>query len=390
MCKRILFAAALFSGAACAQTVDINGKDFISGAGDERLADIARQAAASGKKLVVTAPTYWQDKVAAKLHAGAANANVQMSEGFFENVLVRVEDAKASPAKPDTAKADAARAEQARADQARADAARAESVRSEAAREEAERADAARAEAARAEAAKAEAARAEAARIEAARVEAARVEAARVAAEKAAVAQAEEAKVQAAKAAQNHLAQIKQGMEKNLNEGRPADGTISVEQLQKDDVLFVDESVRGVVRRGGARAQLFWLDGDLNLDRVELIPDGPNRYKLAEPVRNLANPVLRSHEANVHFTGAVPPADSAERKSLQQQFAEGRDITGTLRPADLRQGDVIYLGKGAAVVTRRSGNEMLRSWLDGELSLGQSGLLKQSAGAYRVLTDTVK
>jgi chemotaxis protein histidine kinase CheA len=385
MCKRILFAAALFSGAACAQTVDINGKDFISGAGDERLADIARQAAASGKKLVVTAPTYWQDKVAAKLHAGAANANVQMSEGFFENVLVRVEDAKASPAKPDTTKADAAKAEQAKADQARADAARADSVRSEAAREEAERADAARAEAARAEAAKAEAARAEAAR-----VEAARVEAARVAAEKAAAAQAEDAKVQAAKAAQNHLAQIKQGMEKNLNEGRPADGTISVEQLQKDDVLFVDESVRGVVRRGGAHAQLFWLDGDLNLDRVELIPDGANRYKLAEPVRNVANPVLRTHEANVHFIGAVPAADSAERKSLQQQYAEGRDITGALRTADLRQGDIIYLGKGAAVVTRRSGNELLRNWFDGELNLGQSGLLKQSAGTYRVLTDTVK
>ena len=98
MFKRILFASALFSTVAMAQEVNISGKDFLSGAGDARLADIARQAAASGKKLVVTAPQYWQGKVAAKLHAGAANASVQMSEGFFENVLVRIEDNKAAPA----------------------------------------------------------------------------------------------------------------------------------------------------------------------------------------------------------------------------------------------------------------------------------------------------
>src|SRR5450432_577130 len=121
MLKRILFASALFSTAAIAQQVDINGKDFLSGAGDARLAEIARQAAASGKKLVVTAPAYWQGKVAAKLHAGAANASVQMSEGFFENVLVRIEDGRPAPAKGDAATA----AEPPRADAARADAARA-------------------------------------------------------------------------------------------------------------------------------------------------------------------------------------------------------------------------------------------------------------------------
>src|SRR3954452_16819897 len=132
MFKRILLASALLTAtAAMAQEVSIDGKDFLSGAGDARLADIARQAASSGKKLVVTAPQYWQDKVSAKLHAGAANATVQMKEGFFENVLVRVEDAKpAKPepaaAPPDSSKDDAAKAAAARADAAKAEAARAE------------------------------------------------------------------------------------------------------------------------------------------------------------------------------------------------------------------------------------------------------------------------
>jgi hypothetical protein len=388
MFKRILFATTLFSSAAFAQQVDINGKDFISGAGDARLADIARQAAASGKKLVVTAPAYWQDKVAAKLHAGAANASVQMSEGFFENVLVRVEDSKAAPPKADAAKVDTAKADQAKADAARAEAAKAEAARAEADRIEQAKAEAARAEAAKAQAARAEAARIEAAQAEAARIEAAKAEAAKAEAAKAEAAKVEAAKVQAAKAAEDHLAQIKQRMEKNLNDGKPADGTLTVAQLQKDDLVFVDGSVRGVVRRG-AHTQLYWLDGELNLDRVELIPDGTNRYKISEPIRNLASPVLRLHQADVQFVGTVPAPESAERKSLQQQYADGHDVPAALRPADLRQGDIVYTGKGAAIVVRRTGGD-LRYWLDGELNLGQSGLLKQGGNAYRVLTDTIK
>jgi len=135
MLKRILFASALFSTAAIAQQVDISGKDFLSGAGDARLAEIARQAAASGKKLVVTAPQYWQGKVAAKLHAGAANASVQMSEGFFENVLVRIEDNKPAPAKADAATAEAPRAVTAKADAAKAAAVKADAARAEPVRE---------------------------------------------------------------------------------------------------------------------------------------------------------------------------------------------------------------------------------------------------------------
>jgi hypothetical protein len=382
MLKRILFASALFSTAAIAQQVDISGKDFLSGAGDARLAEIARQAAASGKKLVVTAPQYWQGKVAAKLHAGAANASVQMSEGFFENVLVRIEDNKPAPAK-----ADAATAEAPRAVTAKADAAKAAAVKADAARAEAEKAEAARADAARAETAKAEAARAEAARAEAAKVEAAKAEAAKAEAAKADTARAEAAK---AKAESNQLAQIRQRMEKNLNDGKVADGNLAVAQLQKDDLLFVDGSVRGVARRSGAHTKLYWLDGDLNLERIELLPVGENRYKVSEPIRNVAKPTLRSREVERHFAGNVPPPESADRKSLQQKYAEGHDISGTLHTTDLRQGDIIYTGTGAAVVTRRSGLDLQRYWLAGDLNLGQTGIIKQGSNAYQVMTDTIR
>ncbi len=395
MLKRILFAGALVSTAAFAQQVDISGKDFLSGAGDARLAEIAKQAAASGKKLVVKAPPYWHSKVAAKLQAGAANVSVQMSEGFVEDVLVHLEEGKAAPAKVEAPAAEAPKADAPKADTAKADAARAAALKADAAKAEAARADAARIEAAQAEAARAEAAKAEAARAEAARVEAAKAEAARAEADKAAAAKAEVAKAEAAKAAvakaeANRIAAIKQGMEKNLNEGRVADGTIAVAQLAKDDSLFVNGDIRGVVRRSGAHTQLFWLEGDLNLDRTELLPNGDNRYKIIEPIRNVPNPTLRAHEANQHFVATVPAPESAERKSLQQQFADGKDVTGSLHPGDLRQGDTVYIGKSAAVVTRRVGLDLLRYWLDGDLNLGQTGINKQSGSVYRIMTDTIK
>lgn len=383
MFKRILFAAALVSSSAIAQEVDINGKDFLSGAGDARLADIARQAAAQGKRVVVTAPDYWQSKIAAKLHAGASNLDVQMKEGFFENVLVRVDDGKA-------AKADADKAAAAKAEAAKAEAARAEGARLEAARAEAERAEAQRAEQQRAQAAKDQADRAEAARIEAQRAEAARAEAAKIEAARAEAAKAAAAKAQAEKDAANKLAAIRQRMQQNLNAGHEADGSLNVSQLQKDDQVFVDGPIRAVVRRGGARSQMYWLEGDLNLERVELLPIADDHYKVVEPIRETATPVLRSRSAGGNFVGNVPPPGSAERTSFEQQYAEGKNVAASLQPKDLQSGDTVYIGKSSAMVVRLAGTSYERYWLEGELNLGQPGLQKQSGNVYKVISDTIR
>lgn len=389
--KRNVLAAALMTAAlvstalvpneVMAQEVTVDGKDFLSGASDAKLAEIAKEAAAQGKHLVVTAPDYWQSKVAAKLHAGAANVEVQMKEGFFENVLVRIDDGKAKAAE----QAAEAKAAAAKVEAQKAEAAKAEATRLEAARAQAEHEEAVRQEAAKADAAKAEAARQEAARQEAARAEAAKAEAAKQAAAKAAA----DAKAKAEKDAADKLAAQKKAMLQNLNGGREADGTITAGQLQKDDQLFVDGQFRGVVRRGGARSQFFWLDGDLNLDRVELFPLGDNHFKVNDPIRENAPVVLRTKSVSGRIATAVPSADSADRKALQQQYAEGKTVTETIKPADLRSGDLVYLGKTSALVSRLVGPTYLRFWLEGDLDLGQSGLQKQSANAYRVISDTI-
>ena len=390
MYKRVLFTGLLLSSAAFAQETVISGKDFLSGAGDAKLAEIAKQAAAEGKSVQITAPKYWQDKAAAKVHAGAADARVQASEGFLENVVVKIVAGKAEAPKAAAAETPAAAApiadEQATAEKAAKKAAAAKAAAEKAAADKAA-ADQAAAEQAAAERAAAERAAAEKAAAEKAAADKAAAD--RAAAEKAAAAKAAADKAAAEKAAADALAAKRQNMEKNLNEGRPAAGTLQVTQLEKDDVVYIDGSIRGVVRRVGGRPQFHWLEGDLNLERIELLPNGANRYNVVADIHDTANPTLRTHTAG-HLVVNVPAPNSAERTSLQSQYAEGRDVIESLHPADLKAGDVVYAGQGAALVVRRAGVGLLRFWLEGDLNLGQSGLQKQGGNAYKVLSDTIK
>lgn len=378
MYKFIPLLAVFFAGAALAQQVDVSGKDFLSGAGDAKLAGIAQQAAAAGKSLEVTAPDYWQAKVAAKLHAGAADVAVKSNNGFFENVLVKIVDA--APAKA-TAPAPDAQAEKVAADKAAAQKAAADKAAQEKAT----------AEKAAAERAAAQAAAAKAAADKAAAEKAAAEKAAadKAAAEKAAAAKAAAEKAAAEKAAADKREAARNTMLKNLNEGRPAEGDLEVGKLQAGDVVYVDGDLRGVVRRGSSRLQFYWLQGDLNLDRVELSPNGDGRYKVMRTIDPSATPVLRTRSGGT-LAAAVPADGSAARKSLQDQYAEGRTVADALKPSDLRQGDTIYTGQGAALVVRRAGGQLARYWLDGSLDLGQIGLKSQGGNVYKVLSDTIR
>ena len=180
-------------------------------------------------------------------------------------------------------------------------------------------------------------------------------------------------------------------MVQTLNGGQAAAGTLQVSQLQKDDLLFVDGPVRAVVRRFGPRNQLYWVEGDLNLDRAELVPTGNDRYRVSEPIRNVLKPTLRgsTKTSSLKFVASVPGAKSPARAAIERQYNDGKDIAATVTPTELRSGDLIYTGEGSAVVIRRSVNGIDRYWLTGELDLSQSGLQTQG-NAIRVLNDTIK
>ena len=386
MFKRILLTGALFAaGTVSAQEVAISGKDFLSGAGDAKIAELARQAAASGKTLVITAPPYWQDKAAAKAHSAAANASVRTSDAFFENVMVRVEDAKpAAKAAPEAAPKPASPPKAETKPEPRPEPRPAPPARKPVVEE------------APAPAPK---------RVEtppppppppvevkpeppAATPAPAPVS---VAAPPPAAPVAAPPPAPAAKPAPDPSIAIKKRFEQNLNNGQPAEGTLEVAQLQKDDLVYENGSVRAVVRRFGPRTQLFWLVGELNMERTELVPTGTDRYRVSEPIHNVANPSLRSgtKAAALKFVGNVPAPKSPARTTLERQYNDGKDISGTLQAAELRSGDLIYTAEGAAVVIRRSSLGMDRYWLTGEIDLHQTGL-QQQGNAIRVLTDNLK
>jgi hypothetical protein len=390
MYKRVLITGLLLgSAAAWAQETVISGKDFLSGAADAKLAEIARQAAAEGKTVQITAPKYWQDKARAKVHAGAEDARVQTSEGFLENVVVKVVAAKAETPKAAAVEAPAPAVADDQAAEKAASAKKAAAAKAAAEKAAADKAaaDQTAVEQAAAQRAAAEKAAAEKAAAEKAAAEKAAAD--KAAAEKAAAAKAAADKAAGEKAAADALAAKRQNMEKNLNEGKPAAGTLQVTQLLKDDVVYIDGNIRGVVRRVSGHPQFYWVEGDLNLDRIELLPNGSGRYNVVADIHDTANPTLRTHTSG-HVVATVPAANAAERTSLQTQYAEGRDVIESLHPADLKAGDVVYTGQGAALVVRRAGVGLLRFWLDGDLNLGQPGLQKQGANAYKVLSDTIK
>jgi hypothetical protein len=85
---------------------------------------------------------------------------------------------------------------------------------------------------------------------------------------------------------------------------------------------------------------------------------------------------------------AVEPGDTDPvRATLEKRYNEGKRITELLETGMLRRGDLIYTGKGAAVVVRREGSRLLRMWLVGSVNLNQIGIGSEGVNKYHVLNS---
>ena len=377
--RGLLLAAALVGAPAFAQqNVDISGTEFQSGAGDARLSALGRDAAKSGRRLVVTAPQEWHPKIAAKIRAGGA-ADVVLKDGFYENVLVRVEEKPAEPPKPE------AKPEPKPEPKAEP---RTEPKAVETKAPPHPTADRVPLDVPGPKPTLPPPTAAAPAKIAAAPppavAPASSVKAAPTpAAATAAVAPAK------APPAKPDVAAIQKKLEQSLNSGREAEGPVSVAGLQAGDFIFVDGPVRAVVRRESLRPRMFWLEGELDLRRTELKELGANRYQVIEPVRGEIYS-LREDREGKSLVAAVPPANSPVRATFERDYNDGHPIDEALAIEKLRSGDIVYVGKGMAVVVRREGAKLTRHWLEGTLDLGQQGLQKDGANKYKVISDTIR
>lgn len=380
MLKKLMLASALVASSAFAQqNTDISGANFQSGKADAALASLGRKAAASGSKLVITAPPEWHAKIAAKVHAGG-DAALVLRDGFYETVLVRVEEksavsADAEPAKPSKTDVEKSKAQ---AEKAKADAEKSK-AEAEIAKAEAEKSKA-EAEKAKAEAEVAQAHLAQ---------QAAAVRAQSVKAAPAPVAATPVRAPPPTASAGSDVDAIRARLEKTLNEGRSADGTVAVAALQSGDTLYVDGPVKAVTRREGRRLALYWVDGDLDLRRSELKPLAANRYQVISVVRGEATLRREFGQAATVLTAQEPAVDAAGRLALEKSLNEGHPISETIAPAQLRKGDVVYADRNIAVVVRRAGRDLSRYWLVGSLDLTQNGVQADGTNKYKVLNDTL-
>ena len=375
MLKRLALATALFATSAWAQQeLALTAKDIESGAADAKLAELGRQAAVTGREVVINAPKEWHSRVAAKVKAGG-KAEVKLNDSFFENVVVRVAD-KAAPA-PAPAAAPTPPAAPKPVEAPKPAPAPAKPV------EAPKPAPVAPPPAPRP-------------------VETPPPAPAPVEPPPAAPAPAPKpveppkpapAPVAAAPTVDPSVA-VRERMIQSLNEGRPVAGEIEVSRLQKGDVIYIEGSVRGVVRRDRLKNVLYWLAGELNVKRAELRPLAENRYEVLEPLTAGDDVSLRNDPTGGPqvFTAKIPGDGDAERADMEKSYAEGRAISRSVRADQLKQGDILYLGKSAGVVVRRDGTQLVRYWLDGAVDLNQRGLQKEkdSASKYRVLSDNIR
>jgi hypothetical protein len=372
MLRKLVLVTALAAApmAFAQQNVDISGANYSSGKADATLAALGRKAAASGNRLVITAPPQWHSAIATKVQAGGA-ADVVMRDGFYENVLVRVEDKSAelveAEAEKKAAKADTEKAK---------------------ARDEVKQAAAARTTAAK----PAVPSRAPAAPQRAAPpavAPAAPVPVAKAPPVAAAPVAAPIAKAAPAKSGADVDA-IHARLEQSLIGGRSAEGSLPVSALQSGDTIHVDGPVRAVVRREGIRPLLYWLDGDLDLRRSELKVLAENRYQVVSLIRGEGSLRREFSEGAASLDVREPAADSPVRAALEKSLNDGRTITDTMTPDRLRNGDIIYSSENNAVVVRRSGNDLSRYWLVGSLDLTQVGLRTDGANKYKVVADILR
>ena len=388
--KSAFWTALFVAGAALAQEAAISGADFTGGKADAQLSAIGKQAAASGKTVVITAPAYWQGKAAAKVRAGARGkpVTIRFSNGFYENVLVRVEAPAPKPAveaKPETVKAETGAKPRATPEPKR--------VKAEVAAHPAPKAAAATpshsASAPRAVAPVAATPQQPAAppmqppppsRIVAVPQVSQQPEVVPI--PTSTVNPTGVKPVLPATQAESGDA-ARQRMLGALNDGRPAAGELHEPQLQSGDQVYSDGDTLAVVRLEGLHRSLYWLAGPVDLQRVQYSPQGNGRYLVTGPIDPKAPPTHRKETHRV-VAAHVPASNDATRMRLERQYNGGQPITGTLRVRQLQPEDRLLVDGNAVLVARREGNLMGRYWLDGSIDLGQSGVLKVDQDLYQV------
>ena len=285
MKKRFLLLMAILASSAWAQqNTDISAEQFTSGAANSQLSALGRQAASSGKRLVVTAPQHWHAQIAAKIRAGG-NADVVLKDGFYETVLVRIEDKVEEPAKPEPRPepkpAVASKVEPKRTPPPAAVAPSPEPVAEDLPVPPPSRAVVEAPPAAPA-APQVQAPPPAVAPRPATPAPAATVAEQAPASEPPAAPAVNDptAPVMLVVAEPGDTDAVRIALEKRYNEGKRISERVEVSGLRRADTIYTGNGAAVVVRREGSRLLRMWLIGLLNLNQIGISSEGANKYQV--------------------------------------------------------------------------------------------------------------
>ena len=290
--KKYLFAllAMVASSAFAQQNVDITAEQFTSGAANSQLTTLGRQAAASGKRLVVTAPQHWHAQIASRIRAGG-DAEIVLKDGFYESVLVRIEDKAAEPAvaeakpEPKPAPKPAPKPEPAVAEVKPKPAPVAVERKPEPAPVELPVPPPAQPVVeAPPPAPEPEPVVQAPAPVEQAVVEAPAPAADEQAPAAAAAPQAVDrnAPVMLVAAEPGDADPLRASMEDRYSRGKAIVERVEPSQLRRSDVIHIDSGAAVVVRIEGSQVVRMWLVGSLNLNQTGIGNEGPNKYRVLQ------------------------------------------------------------------------------------------------------------
>ena len=279
MKKCLFLLMAMAAGSAIAQqNVDITAAQFNSGEANARLTSLGREAAASGKRLVVTAPTQWHAQIAARIRAGG-NADIVLKDGFYETLLVRVVDETPEPVKPEPKPAVAPAVKPAAAPVV----SKPEPAKAEMAAPPAQPvvetpppAPVATPEP--------EPVVETPPPVAAAPVPAMAAESAAQTETTAPAVVDPKAPILLVVAEPADTDSVRTSMEKRYNETKRIDERVETNKLKVGDVIYAGNGAAVVVRREGSRLLRMWLIGSLNVNQLGIEAQGANKYKVLNGV----------------------------------------------------------------------------------------------------------
>jgi hypothetical protein len=368
--------------------VDITAADLLGGTADSRLQEVGRQARAEGKGVVVTAPVYWHERIAAQIAAGAGgDIPMEMREVFVESVVVRIDEAGA--VQPAAAPVEEPEIVDVPSEPvARPDVPVTRPVTSAPERPRVET-----------QPINPPVTKPEPVRIAAPAplpVQTPQAEAPAKAADQTPkpsepaattiVAAKPAPTAAAATPAVDPDAATRKVLADSLNAGVEISEKLPVAALQENDMLHASGNLIAVVRKTRLRTNVYWLEGTLNLLRTELRDEGEGRVRVLRPIAEGEGELRAVRSGGAQMFTASEPASGPERDALEQRYNDGKTISRILAPRELRAKDNLFVGQTSIVIIRRDGSSIQRMWLVGEIDLNAAELAFDGPGKYRVLT----